>query len=157
MLCEAAGYDIILVETVGVGQSEFVVRGMVDFFLLLALTGAGDELQGMKRGIMELVDAIVINKADGDNKEKRKSGAKRIQPVSPLPPPGHARLGNESVHMLGAFGRRDRRHVARHSNVCRNDKAIRRLFRPPPPAAKRLDARHDQRICGNALFTPTRS
>lgn len=70
MLCEAAGYDIILVETVGVGQSEFVVRGMVDFFLLLALTGAGDELQGMKRGIMELVDAIVINKADGDNKEK---------------------------------------------------------------------------------------
>jgi len=73
MLCEAAGYDIILVETVGVGQSEFVVRGMVDFFLLLALTGAGDELQGMKRGIMELVDAIVINKADGDNKEKAKA------------------------------------------------------------------------------------
>ena len=70
MLCEAAGYDIILVETVGVGQSEFVVRGMVDFFLMLVLTGAGDELQGMKRGIMELTDAIVINKADGDNKPK---------------------------------------------------------------------------------------
>ncbi|OAT74657.1 methylmalonyl Co-A mutase-associated GTPase MeaB [Parageobacillus thermoglucosidasius] len=70
MLCEAAGYDIILVETVGVGQSEFVVRGMVDFFLMLVLTGAGDELQGMKRGIMELADAIVINKADGDNKPK---------------------------------------------------------------------------------------
>ncbi|KAF0994586.1 methylmalonyl Co-A mutase-associated GTPase MeaB [Geobacillus sp. TFV-3] len=76
MLCEAAGYDIILVETVGVGQSEFVVRGMVDFFLLLALTGAGDELQGMKRGIMELVDAIVINKADGDNKEKARAAQK---------------------------------------------------------------------------------
>lgn len=70
MLCEAAGYDIILVETVGVGQSEFVVRSMVDFFLMLVLTGAGDELQGMKRGIMELTDAIVINKADGDNKPK---------------------------------------------------------------------------------------
>lgn len=70
MLCEAAGYDIILVETVGVGQSEFVVRNMVDFFLMLVLTGAGDELQGMKRGIMELTDAIVINKADGDNKPK---------------------------------------------------------------------------------------
>lgn len=70
MLCEAAGYDIILVETVGVGQSEFVVRSMVDFFLVLVLTGAGDELQGMKRGIMELTDAIVINKADGDNKPK---------------------------------------------------------------------------------------
>lgn len=70
LLCEAAGYDVILVETVGVGQSEFVVRGMVDFFMLLALTGAGDELQGMKKGIMELVDAVVINKADGDNKQK---------------------------------------------------------------------------------------
>jgi len=70
LLCEAAGYDIILVETVGVGQSEVAVRGMVDFFLLLALTGAGDELQGMKKGMMELVDAIVINKADGDNKKK---------------------------------------------------------------------------------------
>lgn len=68
ILCEAAGYDVILVETVGVGQSEAILREMVDFFLLLALTGAGDELQGMKKGIMELVDAILINKADGDNK-----------------------------------------------------------------------------------------
>ncbi|WP_108670867.1 methylmalonyl Co-A mutase-associated GTPase MeaB [Peribacillus acanthi] len=68
LLCEAAGYDIILVETVGVGQSEAIVRGMVDYFLLLALTGAGDELQGMKKGIMELVDGVIINKADGDNK-----------------------------------------------------------------------------------------
>lgn len=65
--CEAAGYDVILVETVGVGQSEVIVKGMVDFFMLLALTGAGDELQGMKKGIMELADAIIVNKADGDN------------------------------------------------------------------------------------------
>jgi LAO/AO transport system kinase len=70
LLCEAAGYDVILIETVGVGQSEFVVRSMVDFFMLLALTGAGDELQGMKKGIMELTDAVIINKADGDNKPK---------------------------------------------------------------------------------------
>ncbi|MFB1080734.1 methylmalonyl Co-A mutase-associated GTPase MeaB [Jeotgalibacillus sp. JSM ZJ347] len=70
LLCEAAGYDLILVETVGVGQSEGIVRGMTDFFLLLSLTGAGDELQGMKKGIMELVDAIVINKADGSNREQ---------------------------------------------------------------------------------------
>ncbi|WP_244094241.1 methylmalonyl Co-A mutase-associated GTPase MeaB [Jeotgalibacillus salarius] len=70
LLCEAAGYDLILVETVGVGQSEGIVRGMTDFFLLLSLTGAGDELQGMKKGIMELVDAVVINKADGANKEQ---------------------------------------------------------------------------------------
>ena len=68
LLCEAAGYDVILVETVGVGQSEAIVRGMTDFFMLLAITGAGDELQGMKKGIMELADAIVVNKADGDNK-----------------------------------------------------------------------------------------
>ena len=66
-LCEAAGYDIILIETVGVGQSETVVNSMVDFFLLLKLAGAGDELQGIKRGIIEIADAIIINKADGDN------------------------------------------------------------------------------------------
>jgi len=70
LLCEAAGYDIILVETVGVGQSEITVRSMVDFFLLVVLTGAGDELQGMKKGVMEIADAILVNKADGDNKQK---------------------------------------------------------------------------------------
>lgn len=68
LLCEAAGFDVILIETVGVGQSEAIVRGMSDYFLLLALTGAGDDLQGMKKGILELVDGIVINKADGSNK-----------------------------------------------------------------------------------------
>lgn len=67
LLCEAAGYDVILVETVGVGQSETSVKNMVDFFLLLVLAGAGDELQGIKKGIMEMADGIVINKADGDN------------------------------------------------------------------------------------------
>ncbi|NUM50769.1 MAG: methylmalonyl Co-A mutase-associated GTPase MeaB [Flavobacteriales bacterium] len=67
ILCEAAGFEIILIETVGVGQSEIEVKDMVDFFLLLAIAGAGDELQGIKRGIMEMVDAIVVNKADGVN------------------------------------------------------------------------------------------
>jgi LAO/AO transport system kinase len=67
ILCEAAGYDVILVETVGVGQSETAVHSMTDFFLLLKLAGAGDQLQGMKRGIIEMADAILINKADGDN------------------------------------------------------------------------------------------
>lgn len=67
ILCEAAGFDVILIETVGVGQSETVVNSMVDFFLLLKLAGAGDELQGIKRGIMELTDAIIINKADNEN------------------------------------------------------------------------------------------
>ncbi|BDB57777.1 methylmalonyl Co-A mutase-associated GTPase MeaB [Flavobacterium ammonificans] len=69
-LCEAAGFDTIIIETVGVGQSETAVHSMVDFFLLLKIAGAGDELQGIKRGIMEMADAIVINKADGDNIKK---------------------------------------------------------------------------------------
>ena len=67
LVCEAAGFDVILVETVGVGQSEAAVRSMTDFFMLLTLTGAGDDLQGIKRGVMENADAIVVNKADGDN------------------------------------------------------------------------------------------
>ena len=72
MLCEAAGFDTVIIETVGVGQSETAVHSMVDFFLLLKISGAGDELQGIKRGIMEMADAIVINKADGDNVNKAK-------------------------------------------------------------------------------------
>lgn len=72
ILCEAAGFDTILIETVGVGQSETLVHSMVDFFLLLKLAGAGDELQGIKRGIIEMADAIVINKADGDNEKNAK-------------------------------------------------------------------------------------
>lgn len=70
LLCEAAGFDVVLVETVGVGQSETTLRSMVDFFLLLLLPGAGDDLQGIKRGIMEMADAVLINKADGDNRQR---------------------------------------------------------------------------------------
>jgi LAO/AO transport system kinase len=72
ILCEACGFDTIIIETVGVGQSETAVHSMVDFFLLLKISGAGDELQGIKRGIMEMADAVVINKADGDNIQKAK-------------------------------------------------------------------------------------
>jgi len=70
LLCEAAGFDVVLVETVGVGQSEVTLRGMVDFFLLLLLAGAGDDLQGIKRGIMEMADAVLIHKADGENRAR---------------------------------------------------------------------------------------
>jgi LAO/AO transport system kinase len=73
LLCEAAGYDFIIIETVGVGQSEVTVSGITDFFLLLMLAGAGDELQGIKRGIMEMADALVITKADGANLDKAKA------------------------------------------------------------------------------------
>lgn len=79
VLCEAAGFDTIFVETVGVGQSETAVHSMVDFFLLIQLAGTGDELQGIKRGIMEMADGIVINKADGDNIEKAKLAASQFR------------------------------------------------------------------------------
>ncbi len=88
LLCEAAGYENVFVETVGVGQSETAVRSMTDFFLLIMLAGAGDELQGIKRGILEMVDAIAINKADGGNEAKTEaariaySGALRLFPAS---------------------------------------------------------------------------
>lgn len=75
LLCEAAGYDVILVETVGVGQSETTVAGMTDFFLVLMLPGAGDELQGIKKGVIELADMIAVNKADGDNIPRAKAAA----------------------------------------------------------------------------------
>jgi LAO/AO transport system kinase len=79
LVCEAAGYDVVLVETVGVGQSEFAVASMVDFFLVLMLAGAGDELQGIKKGILELADALAINKADGDNVAHAKQAASQYR------------------------------------------------------------------------------
>lgn len=87
LLCEAAGFEVIIIETVGVGQSETVVKGMVDFFLLLMLSGAGDELQGIKRGIMEMADAIVITKADGDNGQNAKNAQKEYINALHLFPP----------------------------------------------------------------------
>ena len=75
LLCEAAGYDVVIVETVGVGQSETAVADMTDFFLLLMVAGAGDELQGLKKGVVEIADMIAVNKADGDNVERAKLAA----------------------------------------------------------------------------------
>ncbi|MGJ8684532.1 MAG: methylmalonyl Co-A mutase-associated GTPase MeaB [Nonlabens sp.] len=86
ILCEAAGYDFIIVETVGVGQSETAVHSMTDFFLLLKLAGAGDDLQGIKRGIMEMADAIIINKADGDNQLAAKHARREFKNAVHLMP-----------------------------------------------------------------------
>jgi LAO/AO transport system kinase len=91
ILCEAAGFDIIFIETVGVGQSETAVHSMVDFFLLVQIAGAGDELQGIKRGIMEMSDGIVINKADGNNIKKAELAAAEFRSalhLFPLPASG---------------------------------------------------------------------
>lgn len=87
ILCEAAGYNTILIETVGVGQSETAVHSMVDFFLLLMLAGAGDELQGIKRGIMEMADSIVINKADSGNEDAAKRAMAEYKNALHLFPP----------------------------------------------------------------------
>lgn len=87
ILCEAAGFDVILIETVGVGQSETTVHSMTDFFLLLKLAGAGDELQGIKRGIVEMADAIVINKADGENQKAAREAKLEFNRALQLYPP----------------------------------------------------------------------
>lgn len=110
LLCEASGYDVILIETVGVGQSETYVRDMVDFFLLLVLTGAGDELQGMKKGIMELADGIIVHKADGHNLPLAKKTVREynqilhfLQPATPgwltkaLPVSSYEKVGLDDV------------------------------------------------------------
>ena len=87
LLCEAAGFDVILIETVGVGQSETTVAEITDFFLLLMLAGAGDELQGIKKGIMEMADALVITKADGDNVRMSQLAAREYANALRLFPP----------------------------------------------------------------------
>ncbi len=104
VLCEAAGYDNIFVETVGVGQSETAVHSMVDFFLLIQLAGTGDELQGIKRGIMEMADGIVINKADGDNIERANLAAAQFRNALHLFPPTPSGWKPEVLTYSGYFG-----------------------------------------------------
>lgn len=103
VLCEAAGYNNIFVETVGVGQSETAVHSMVDFFLLIQLAGTGDELQGIKRGIMEMADGIVINKADGDNIDRANLAAAQFRNALHLFPPTPSKWVPEVVTYSGYY------------------------------------------------------
>jgi len=103
VLCEAAGYDTVFVETVGVGQSETAVHSMVDFFLLIQLAGTGDELQGIKRGIMEMADGIVINKADGDNIERANLAAAQFRNALHLFPPTPSKWMPEVICYSGYY------------------------------------------------------
>jgi LAO/AO transport system kinase len=103
VLCEAAGFDTIFVETVGVGQSETAVHSMVDFFLLIQLAGTGDELQGIKRGIMEMADGIIINKADGDNIEKARLAASQFRSALHLFPPSGSGLTPQVLTYSGYY------------------------------------------------------
>ncbi len=103
VLCEAAGYDNIFVETVGVGQSETAVHSMVDFFLLIQLAGTGDELQGIKRGIMEMADGIVINKADGDNLDRARLAQAQFRSALMLFPPAESGWKPEVLTYSGYY------------------------------------------------------
>ncbi|RMG80724.1 MAG: methylmalonyl Co-A mutase-associated GTPase MeaB, partial [Bacteroidetes bacterium] len=104
LLCEAAGFDAVLVETVGVGQSEIAVHSMVDFFLLLLLPGAGDELQGIKRGIVEMADLIAINKADGDNEKAAKIAQRAYRNALHLFPPKESGWAPKVLTCAGLTG-----------------------------------------------------
>ena len=104
LLCEAAGFDVVLVETVGVGQSEVTVAGMVDFFLVLMLAGGGDELQGIKKGVMELADMIAITKADSGNEGRGPPGRRRLQGGAAYSDAGQRELEAAGDHDLRARG-----------------------------------------------------
>ena len=161
VLCEAAGYDNIFVETVGVGQSETAVHSMVDFFLLIQLAGTGDELQGIKRGIMEMADGIVINKADGDNIDRARLAQAQFRSalhLFPTPPSGwspevltysgYFELGITEVWDMidryfsfveanGYFARR-RHEQARYWMYETIDSELRRRFYDDPVRASRI-------------------
>lgn len=117
LLCEAAGYDIILVETVGVGQSETTVRDLTDLFVLLAISGAGDELQGIKRGIMETADLVVINKADSGNEDAAKQTAHRIKSALHFFPAGE-RLWEVPVICLSSTTEKGMDDFVHEANKC---------------------------------------
>ena len=101
LVLEAAGYDVVIVETVGVGQSETVVHGMVDIFVVLMLPGAGDELQGIKKGVLELADLVAVNKADGDNVQRAGPRGRRLPPGAAPAPTGERALDAAGAHLFG--------------------------------------------------------
>ena len=111
LLCEAAGFDVVLVETVGIGQSETTVADMTDFFLALMLPGAGDELQGIKKGLVELADMIAVNKADGDNVKRASTAAAEYRARAAHPHPALAGLDAAGADLFGADRQRHRRTV----------------------------------------------
>ena len=173
VLCEAAGFDVIFIETVGVGQSETAVHSMVDMFMLLQISGAGDELQGIKRGIMEMADGIVINKADGDNIDRARLAQAQFRSalhLFPTPPSGwtpevltysgYFELGITEVWDMidryfdfvkenGYFERR-RHEQARYWMYETIDAALRRRFYEDPDRAARI-ATAERLVLSNRL------
>jgi len=163
LVCEAAGYDVVIVETVGIGQSEVRVRSMVDFFLVLLQPGAGDELQGIKRGVLELADGLVVNKADGAQLEaakrcaaeharalgllhaRSKSWSPRVLMASALEGTGIDEVWKavlEQTAALEASGERQarRREQAREWMWGLVEEGLRRAFRAHPDVSRQIDA-----------------
>ncbi len=139
-LVEAAGYDVVLVETVGVGQSEMAVANMVDVFMVVALPGAGDELQGIKRGLLELADIIAVNKADGDNIHRAERAALNIAPGCISLPPATP-TGRRGAHGFGAGEHRSRRVVAEGRGATGGACVLRRARQAAQRSGRGLDAR----------------
>jgi LAO/AO transport system kinase len=167
LVCEAAGYDVVIVETVGIGQSEVAVAGMVDFFLVLLQPGSGDELQGIKKGVLELADGLIVNKADGEVRaladRTRHDYERAIALLRPLSPTWRPRVlsasgltgdGVDAVWQMvvahrdalratgeGEARRRDQTRAWMWSLV---DEGLRRAFRAHPAVAERIPALEDE-------------
>ena len=129
LLCEAAGFDVVLVETVGIGQSETAVCDMTDFFLALMLPGAGDELQGIKKGLVELADMIAINKADGDNIKRANLAAAEYRGALHILTPRSEHWHPPVADLFGADRHRHRRALAEDSRSPHRDECLRRIRR----------------------------
>ena len=165
LVCEAAGYDVVMVETVGIGQSETAVADMTDFFLVLMLPGAGDELQGLKKGIVELADMIAVNKADGDNIERAKAGGGGLSRCAQYPDAAIVDLVAAGHHLFGADAKRHRRIVGAGSCPQGENDRVGRIGNAPARAAGEMDVDHAggaaygaaaQRRIGARKITPGR-
>ena len=139
LICEAAGYDVVLVETIGTGQSETMVADMTDFFLVLMLPGAGDELQGLKKGVVEIADMIAINKADGDNIKRAKAATAEYRAALHILTPRSTDLVAAGRDLFGADRQRHRRAMGHRARPPRTHDQIRRARRAPARAAGEMD------------------
>ena len=143
VVLEAAGFDVVFVETVGVGQSEIAVAGMVDTFLLLMLARTGDSLQGIKKGVLELADVIAINKADGDRASEAEGAAKSCRRHC-TSSPGHRTAGIGRCSRAAPGRSAGSTRCGGHRGPPRPSGALRDLRRKPPPTRRRLDVGDDR-------------
>ncbi len=139
LVCEAAGYDVVMVETVGIGQSETAVADMTDFFLVLMLPGAGDELQGLKKGIVELADMIAVNKADGDNVDRARLAAADYRGALNILTSAIRNLVSARHYLLGAYAKWHSRIVVSGSRSQKENDEFRRTGSAAPRATGEVD------------------